>query len=72
MFESLSQMEDPYVGSRLDCIDIESELRDEFLVKLLDIRGHKFPKEDAFHRRGFTFPEKSKNDAPMIRLLQAY
>lgn len=72
LFESLSQMEDPYVGSRLDCIDIESELRDEFLVKLLDIRGHKFPKEDAFHRRGFTFPEKSKNDAPMIRLMQAY
>jgi hypothetical protein len=69
LFESMSQMEDPFVGSRLDCIDVESELRDEFLVILLDIRDRRFPDAHPFEM-DLRIP-KTKN-GPVIRLMQAY
>mmetsp|Transcript_52551 Transcript_52551/g.63351 ORF Transcript_52551/g.63351 Transcript_52551/m.63351 type:complete len:419 (-) Transcript_52551:23-1279(-) len=71
LFESMSQLEDPFLGSRLDCIDVELELRDEFLVKLLDIRDHRYPDADPFELTGIQFPIKTTT-GPEIRFLQAY
>jgi hypothetical protein len=48
LFEVVVQLEDPYVGSQLDCIDVEAELRDKFLVELVDMREHYFPDAPKF------------------------
>jgi len=74
LFESMSQMEDPFVGSRLDCIDVELELRDEFLIKLLNIRNHKFPNDPPFAMQDeLRIPKNKERDiGPVIRLMQAY
>jgi hypothetical protein len=48
LFESVFQLEDPFVGSQLDCIDVESDLRDDFLVELVDMRNYYFPDAPPF------------------------
>jgi hypothetical protein len=68
LFESVFQLEDPFVGSRLDCIDVENELRDEFLVQLIDLRDYYFPEAPAFEVDvQIPAPETS----PEIRLFRA-
>jgi hypothetical protein len=68
LFESIFQLEDPFVGSRLDCIDVESDLRDEFLVELLDLRNYYFPNAPPFDAKILIpAPERS----PEIRLFRA-
>lgn len=44
LFESVSQIEDPFVGIvELDGINVSTELQDEFHEQLLDCRKHNFP-----------------------------
>ena len=69
LFESVFQLEDPFVGSRLDCIDVESELRDEFLVELIDLRDYYFPNAPAFEI-DVEIPAPAKS--PEIRLFRAW
>ena len=58
------------IGTRLDCIDTESVLRDDFLIKLLDIREAKFPNERPFDMN-LAIPAANKK-GPTMRLMQAY
>jgi hypothetical protein len=68
LFESVFQLEDPFVGSRLDCIDVESDLRDEFLVELIVMRNYYFPDASPFEIQiRIPIPEPS----PEIRLFRA-
>jgi len=71
LFECTSQLEDPFLESRLDCINVELELRDGFLIKLLDIRDHHYPDAYPFDRTGIEFPI-STSTGPVIRFLQSY
>ena len=49
LFESISQMEDPFVGIiALDGIDVTNDLRVEFRQELLDWREELFPNGKAF------------------------
>ena len=49
LFESISQMEDPFVGIiALDGIDVTNDLRVEFRQELLDWRKELFPNGKAF------------------------
>jgi hypothetical protein len=68
LFESLSQLEDPFVGGNLDGVDVESELRDEFLVELLDIRHHWFPDAPPF-QMNIQVPVTKRG--PQIRLFKS-
>jgi hypothetical protein len=68
LFESLSQLEDPFVGGNLDGVDVESELRDEFLVELLDIRHHRFPDAPPF-QMNIQVPVTKRG--PQIRLFKS-
>ncbi|KAG7362842.1 hypothetical protein IV203_026202 [Nitzschia inconspicua] len=68
LFESVFQLEDPFVGSRLDCIDVEADLRDEFFMELLDLRNYYFPDAPPFEAKILIpSPERS----PEIRLFRA-
>jgi hypothetical protein len=69
LFECVSQLEDPFVGCGLDVIDVEAELRDEFLVELLDLRDKHYPKSPPFEAN-ITIPI-TKEHGPDIRLFQA-
>ncbi|KAL3906997.1 MAG: hypothetical protein SGILL_009052 [Bacillariaceae sp.] len=69
LFESVFQLEDPFVGSRLDCIDVESELRDEFLVELIDLRDYYFPDAAPFEIK-VMIPSPERK-AEKIRLFRA-
>ena len=66
LFETISQMEDPFVGSgsdnesrwkilTLDGIDVTKEFQEDFVTTLLDWRLHCFP--DAKH---YVFPTSKK------------
>jgi hypothetical protein len=68
LFESVFQLEDPFVGSKLDCIDVESDLRDDFLVELIDMRKYYFPDACAFEPN-ILIP--NPEPSPEIRLLRA-
>jgi hypothetical protein len=68
LFESLSQLEDPFMSGALDCIDVEAELRDEFLVELIDIRDHRFPDAPPF-KMNIQIPVTKRG--PQIRLFTA-
>jgi hypothetical protein len=68
LFESVSQLEDPFVGGGLDIIDVEAELRDEFLVELLDVRDRNFPDAPSFEANIMIPITKH---GPEIRLFQA-
>jgi hypothetical protein len=49
LFESLSQMEDPFVGLFvLDGIHVQNELGDHLLAELLECRSYHFPKAPEF------------------------
>jgi hypothetical protein len=49
LFESISQMEDPFTGIiALDGIDLTTELRVEFCQELLDWREELFPNAKTF------------------------
>ena len=48
LFESISQMEDPFVGIvALDGVDVHKELCADFREQLLDSRAHFFPDTKA-------------------------
>jgi hypothetical protein len=69
LFESISQMEDPFAGIlALDGIDLTNELGVEFRQELLDWRKELFPDADAFE-----LPEYSivLLQEPEIRLFQS-
>lgn len=68
LFECVSQLEDPFVGSGLDIIDVEAELRDEFLVELLDLRDRNYPNSPPFEAN-IMIPI-TKEPGPDIRLFQ--
>lgn len=68
LFESVFQLEDPFVGSRLDCIDVETDLRDEFLVELLDLRNYYFPDSPPFEA---TILIPTPEYSPEMRLFRA-
>jgi hypothetical protein len=48
LFEAVAQLEDPFVGHRLDGINVERDLRDEFFVELIDSRSAYFPSAPPF------------------------
>lgn len=49
LFETISQMEDPFMGYRsLDGIDVDSELSSSFSVQCLTMRCHFFPNSHRF------------------------
>jgi hypothetical protein len=48
LFEAVAQLEDPFVGLRLDGINVERDLRDELLVELIDSRAYYFPNASKF------------------------
>jgi hypothetical protein len=68
LFETTNQLEDPFVENRLDGIDVEAELRDEFLGELLEIRRNHFPDAPPFDAT-VLFPVTKRG--PEIRLFQA-
>lgn len=78
LFESMSQMEDPFVGHRLDCIDLTGELREDFVIKLFDIHNHHLRTAPPFAMPDdLRLPTKKKNErditnGPVICLMQAY
>lgn len=68
LFESISQMEDPFVGIvALDGIDVNNELCVEFFQELLDWRKELFP-----NAKTFEMPEDSiiLLQEPEMRLFQ--
>lgn len=68
LFECVSQLEDPFDRDRLDGINVEAELRDEFLVDLVDIRDYHFPDAPPFEAN-VLIPITKRG--PQIRLFQA-
>jgi hypothetical protein len=67
LFESITQLEDPFVGIvALDGIDVAEELQ-EFREQLLSCRYHHFPSAEKF---GLDTVERSLPSGPEIRLFQ--
>lgn len=49
LFETISQMEDPFMGYRtLDGVDIDSELSSSFSIQMLTMRSHFYPEAQPF------------------------
>ena len=70
LFESITQIEDPFIGIiALDGIDVVEELHDTFKEQLLSLRSHYFPDADEFRLKG----TEHTNDSNMaeVRLFQA-
>lgn len=68
LFEAVAQLEDPFVGRKLDGVNVERDLRDEFLVELLDSREYFFPDAPAFV---IDIKIPNVDYGPTIRLFQA-
>jgi hypothetical protein len=69
LFESITQMEDPFVGiTSLDGINVADELQGVFTEQLMDARRHHFPdaKEIDLQPQKLSLPA-----GPEMRLLQA-
>jgi hypothetical protein len=70
LFESISQIEDPFVGIiTLDGIDVGKELHEVFTLQLLDMRKHHFPSANEFTLDNSD--SASLPPGPEIRLFQA-
>lgn len=70
LFESISQIEDPFVGLFvLDGIHVEKELGEHLLAELLECRKHHFPDAPDFEYVGEQ--REILPVAPQMRLLQA-
>jgi hypothetical protein len=68
LFESITQLEDPFVGIvALDGIDVAEELQGEFREQLLSCRYHHFPSAKKFE---LDTVERSLPSGPEIRLFQ--
>jgi hypothetical protein len=70
LFESISQMEDPFVGIiALDGIDVHEELQVEFRQELIDSRNHCFPGATPLVLEDVTTPILS-HGGPELRILR--
>jgi len=70
LFESLSQMEDPFVGLYvLDGIHVQRELGEDLLAELLECRRCHFQKAPDFVIH--CDPKRLQGEAHKLRLLQA-
>ena len=69
LFESISQMEDPFIGIvSLDGIDLRNELLVEFRQQVLDCRKNFFPDSAPFELGDEPVPEKISEHE--VRLFQ--
>ena len=69
LFESISQMEDPFVGLYvLDGIHVYKELGEHLRVELLECRKHHFPNAAPFN---FELEPRKISKEQKIRLFQA-